>query len=455
VTPERIIECLRRAGYDAGDAQTRASWLAKTSAEFERVTGGAPEWRWCVPGRIEIFGKHTDYAGGRSLLAAVPRGFAVVARPRTDRRVRVLDARHGESVEIDLDDTAREWRGWANYAAVTARRLARNFPGAPLGADIAIASDLPRAAGLSSSSAFVVAIALALIRRADLESRDDWRRLIASTEDLAWYLGCVENGLTFHSLEGTAGVGTQGGSQDHTAILGCRPGVVSHYSFMPVRALGEAPMPADWCFVVASSGVHADKAGGVRERYNRASLAVQALLALWNSSNATVGPPARSLAAALEGDAEAEDRLRHAIRQHPRSGGNFDGSEFSADDLDRRLTMFVRETARVPLAAAAFASADADGLAALTRASQQDAERLLGNQVPETVTLAALAYEHGAFAASAFGAGFGGSVWALVRAADASAFGHAWMRRYREVFSYRDGAEWFSAVPGPGALAIE
>ena len=33
-----------------------------------------------VPGRIEVLGKHTDYAGGRSLVAAVPRGFAAEGR---------------------------------------------------------------------------------------------------------------------------------------------------------------------------------------------------------------------------------------------------------------------------------------------------------------------------------------------------------------------------------------
>ena len=115
----------------------------------------------------------------------MPRGFAVVARARSDNRVRVLDARYGESIVIDVLDHERPWRGWANYAAVTVRRFARNFPGAALGTDIAIASDLPRAAGLSSSSAFVVSIALALIRRAGLEARDDWRNTITSVEDLA------------------------------------------------------------------------------------------------------------------------------------------------------------------------------------------------------------------------------------------------------------------------------
>ena len=40
-------------------------------------SGGGP-LRWFVPGRIEVFGKHTDYAGGRSLLCCVERGFHVV-----------------------------------------------------------------------------------------------------------------------------------------------------------------------------------------------------------------------------------------------------------------------------------------------------------------------------------------------------------------------------------------
>ena len=33
--------------------------------------------KWFVPGRLEVLGKHTDYAGGRSLLAAVDRGVTI------------------------------------------------------------------------------------------------------------------------------------------------------------------------------------------------------------------------------------------------------------------------------------------------------------------------------------------------------------------------------------------
>ena len=79
------------------------------------------------------------------------------------------DARNDELCEIHLD-AADTPNGWRSYVAVTARRLAANFPGADLGADIAFTSDLPRAAGMSSSSALIIALANVLIRRGRLEN---------------------------------------------------------------------------------------------------------------------------------------------------------------------------------------------------------------------------------------------------------------------------------------------
>jgi galactokinase len=421
----------------------REALVARAEEEFIKRTGRAPLWRWHVPGRIEIFGKHTDYAGGHSLLAAVPRGFAVVASPRSDADLRVIDARHHEEVLIPATDTEPR-RGWVNYAAVTVRRLAENFPGIPLGTDIAIASDLPRAAGVSSSSALVVGLASALIRRSGVGQRTDWQAAITSPEDLAWYLGCVENGLSYKDLAGTSGVGTQGGSQDHTAILACKANHVSHFSFMPVRRVSDTLMPAEWTFVILSSGVHADKAGSVRDRYNRASLAVRALVSIWQSETGSTNP---SLSAALASRPDAEDRLRAALSHAV-------VPDFTPADLDRRLTHLSRELTRVPLAAQAFARADHDTLGALTRASQADAEDLLGNQIPETCALARLAYEHGAFAASGFGAGFGGSVWALAPTTDAEAFASRWRRAYVDTCHPTGVVESFTCRPSAAATEI-
>jgi len=87
------------------------------------------------------------------------------------------------------------------------------------GADIAFASDLPPAAGLSSSSALVIATFLAISDLNALGAHDEYRRAIPDADHLAGYLGAVEGGAPFGSLDGDRGVGTFSGSQDHTAIL--------------------------------------------------------------------------------------------------------------------------------------------------------------------------------------------------------------------------------------------
>ena len=85
-----------------------------------------PDCAFFVPGRIELLGKHTDYAGGRSLLCALDRGFSVVVQPRSDSLVRVADAGTGDHREFQLDPDLDVPRGdWGNYVATVVRRIAR------------------------------------------------------------------------------------------------------------------------------------------------------------------------------------------------------------------------------------------------------------------------------------------------------------------------------------------
>lgn len=408
-------------------------------------TGAPPRWGWFVPGRIEVLGKHTDYAGGRSLVAAVPRGFVIVAAPREDGIVSVVDARYRDAVDINPADHDRVYRGWTNYAAVVSRRLARNFPGAPLGATIVLVSDLPRAAGLSSSSALVVGLSLALIERGGLEARPEWQAAIRSRLDLAGYLGAVENGLSFPGLAGSSGVGTHGGSEDHTAILTGRQHHVRAYSYLPVRHLEDAALPEDWCFAVMGSGVRADKAGSVRGPYNRASLATRALGSVWRLR---VGGGAATLGEAVVDQPEAAAALARALA----AGGGHDG--FDQEMLMRRLAHFVAENDRVSAAVRAFASADAPAIGDLAAGSQRDADVLLDNQVPATRALAAAALDSGAFAATSFGAGFGGSVWALVRAGEADDVAARWRAAYARQVPDAGETEAFVTRPGPAALRV-
>merc|ERR1712226_1489661 len=80
----------------------------------------------------------------------------------------------------------------------------------------------------------------------------------------------------------------------------------------------------------------------------------------------------------------------------------------------------------------------------------------LGNVIIETRWLPARARALGAHAASSFGAGFGGSVWALVDAAGAPSFLKNWREEYTAAFpSHRSSCTFFLMKPGPGASELE
>ena len=440
---------LRQAGLSPREAARKTAMFARAAAAHRALAGrAAPDvHRRFVPGRIEVLGKHTDYAGGRSLLCAVERGFCLLASPRRDRRVVIADAGHGLETEVALDaDLVPEPGSWAVYAAVVARRLARNFPGPLLGADIAFVSDLPRASGLSSSSALVVSLfsALAYVNR--LDERPEYRSSIESVEDLGGYLGCLENGLTFRDLPGDRGVGTFGGSEDHTAILCSRSGELAQYSFCPVRREGSFALPAGFTFVVASSGVAADKAGGARERYNRLSLATVAILDLWRRE---AGRADATLFSAATSSAGAAAEIRRVLARAA-------DPLFSGEFLIGRFDQFLEESTEIiPAASGALAQGDLAAIGPIVDRSQELAERFLGNQIPETVALAHEARSLGAVAASAFGAGFGGSVWALVGESGADAFRARWEEIYARKFPERaPRAEFFRTRPGPAVLRM-
>jgi galactokinase len=446
VSTASIALHFQKLGMSAADAASRAELFATLDEAAPRVLDGSPESHRFTPGRIEIFGKHTDYAGGHSLLATVPRGIALASRPRHDGIVRVGDVVDGQVIEVDPSvPTPENYHGLQRYVSVVAHRLFDNFPGCQLGINIAIASDLPRASGMSSSSALCVGVALALIDRARLREREEWKRHLRRIDDLAWYLGSVENGDDFPGLPGSSpGVGIRGGSEDQTAIIACKTDHVSLYKFQPVTPLDSQRMPGDWLFVIASSGIQADKADSVRDRYNRASSGARTLLDLWNQH---APDKARSLADALHSDRHACEQLKGWLQ--PTADG-----AFTAEDLSRRLDHFVRETSRGPLALIAFRDADKHALGQLSADSQRDADVLLGNQIPETIQLAKLARDVGAFASSNFGAGFGGSVWAAVPADDAERFGKAWVRAYAHHFPNLGEVAWFACRPGPPAAEV-
>jgi galactokinase len=445
-TTNALEERLALAGLSEEEVARKSRMFARVSSALPR----RPTLKLWVPGRIEFLGKHTDYAGGRSLVCTVERGFTFVAAVRDDRLVRVTDEVSGHEVEIEMSPTLPTAEGtWANYAITVVRRIARNFPGPLRGADIAFASDLPPAAGLSSSSALVVGTFLALSDLNALGAHDEYRRAITNAEDLAGYLGAVENGARFRTREGDRGVGTFSGSQDQTAMLCSRAGALVQYAFAPVRFERSVPLPPDHVFVIGASGVLAEKTGAALELYNRQARRVHALLERWH---AATGRDDATLGAALASSPDALDRLRAIVRDP----GVSDTHGFDAEDLLTRLDQFAEEALEIiPAAGDALERGDLTTLGELVDRSERGAEQLLGNQVPETIQLARSARSLGAAAASAFGAGFGGSVWALTRRDGAERFRQCWEDSYLTQFpEHAARASFFVTTAGPPAMRL-
>ncbi len=145
---------------------------------------------------------------------------------------------------------------------------------------------------------------------------------------------------------------------------------------------------------------------------------------------------------------DAEARLRGLIDAHP-------PADLEPAELHRRLDHFIGEMALIGPAGDALAAGDLSGFGEQVDRSQRLSEELLRNQIPETAALARLAREAEAHAASAFGAGFGGSVWALVPAARSEAFLARWSTSYRAAFpDAAAGAAFFQTQAGPAAFEL-
>lgn len=110
-----------------------------------------------APGRVNLIGEHTDYTGGLVFPMAIDR-WTDVEGERSDR-LRFRSADESQDVDlpvgVDVDDAADP--PWGRYVAAVAAEV-----GNGLGFDGRVSTTIPIGAGLSSSAALQVALALAL-----------------------------------------------------------------------------------------------------------------------------------------------------------------------------------------------------------------------------------------------------------------------------------------------------
>ena len=372
-----------------------------------------------APGRVNLIGEHIDYSLLPVLPMAIQLRTTLTVRPRDDRRVRLTnDEPSYADVELELsaDIEPGTPHDWGDYARGVAQALVREY-GITAGADIAVSSDVPVAAGLSSSSALSCGMALALLaangRRID---RVELAEVVARAERYT---------------------GTQGGGMDQTVILCAQAGYALGVSFAPLH-IRPVSMPEDWVFLVAHSGRVAEKSGSAQVTYNaRTRECREALATVW----AALGKGER-----LERD--YRPLLEAADPEHLlQVGGDALGPILLA-----RFRHTLSEARRVSEAKEALSVSD---LGAFGRAMDASHESLRDDyqvSTPELDRIVDLAREAGAAGARLTGAGLGGSALILCTQAAESA-----VREALEVGYYRlrgdpgGEAAVFRAAPSGGA----
>lgn len=315
-----------------------------------------------APGRVNLIGEHTDYNGFPVLPMAIDRSIWIAIAARNDDAlvVRSITPRQYPAETIPLSEivSRRPAGTWVDYVVAAARRRPPEA-----GLELVVAGTVPVEAGLSSSSALVVAAFLAMGEIGDRLELAEEARLAER------YVGTLS-----------------GGMDQAIALLGM-PGQALRIDFRPVRAEA-VEMPREIAVVVAHSGVRAAKSGAAREAYNAR---VHECLAA-----------AGQLGAGDQGLlADVEPGRRTALHELD-------------DPLLRRRAGFVfAEARRVEEAVQALRSGNLPVLGELLNASHRGLRDDYEVSHPAVDALVERARAAGAAGARVVGAGFGGCIVAV------------------------------------------
>jgi galactokinase len=310
------------------------------------------ERRFRAPGRVNLIGDHTDYNEGFVLPIAIDLECVVTASPRETVRLRSSDVEGEFELPADGSAEPRAAPGWSRYAAGVIRTLAeRGRP--PAGIEATVSSSVPVGAGLSSSAALEVGLALALCDAA------------------GFALPPLELALACQEAEQIA-TGVPCGIMDQLAAIAGREGCALLIDCRSL-AIEPVPVPPELSVLVVHSGVSRALAESEYAERRRACEEAAARIGVQSLRDAT-----------LE-QAAGDPRARHVVS----------------------------ENARVLEAAQALANGDLASLGPLLSASHRSLREDYEVSTPELDALVECLETAGALGARLTGAGFGGCVVAL------------------------------------------
>jgi galactokinase len=338
-----------------------------------------------APGRVNLIGEHTDYNDGFVLPMAIDRETVVAGSSRVDRKVRVYSLNLDEALEFDLDQPGEKRRGiWLDYVEGVARVL--ECRGVALrGGDLAISSDVPAGAGLSSSAALEVSAGLALVSLAGNEV-DGVALALAGQQAEHVYVGTLCGIMD----QFVAALGQKG----HALLIDC-------------RTLEATPVPLDtsgMAVVICDTNVkHELSSSEYNVRRAECERGVELLRAAL--------PGIRALR-----DVSVEEFYRH--------------EGLLPEPIRRRCRHVVTENERTLAAARSLNDGDLDGMGHLMYASHRSLRDDYEVSCRELDVLVEIAADLGTIGARMTGGGFGGSTVNLVRRAALAEFQRTVAREY-------------------------
>lgn len=345
-----------------------------------------------APGRANLIGEYTDVNEGWVLPVALQLATVLAGRAGGGvLRLRSLDLPDEGTVEVDLNTGSGPSDGWGRYATAVVAVL-REQGRAVRGFDGVLASDVPIGAGLSSSAALEVAVALAVLDE--------------PVDPLALAQLCqrAEN----------VGVGVQSGLMDQLASTGSKAGTAL---LLDTRALtvDHVPLPDGLGVLVVDSAVSRDLSSSA-----------------YNERRAQCEQAAADLGVRSLRDATSE-----ALEERWSS---------MDDVVRRRARHVVTENARVLELAEALRSGDRTPLGGLLAGSHESLRVDFEVSTPELDQLVACALATpGVVASRMTGAGFGGCTVSLVELEGAEQVRDEVCRRYAEA-SGRQPRAWVSTA---------
>ncbi|HNS32606.1 MAG TPA: galactokinase family protein [bacterium] len=216
-----------------------------------------------IPARINLLGTHVEHRGGYVNYLTIDKELLCVAGKRKDRQIRYcnLDKQYecGQfSLESEMACAGTEWiefirkakivQGeWVNYIKAPILYIQNRYDKPLSGMNLAFYGEIPVGSGLSSSSAVVVATAMAFC---NINS-----------------LGIEKGSLALMSGEAEWYVGTRGGSGDHAAMLFGRENQIAHMRFFPLTC-EYLPFPENYRIISCNSMIKAKKTAGAKNMFN-------------------------------------------------------------------------------------------------------------------------------------------------------------------------------------------